>query len=803
MKSLLLLIALAPIAFGAPVVLVKNSLPVGKIYVSATEEGQAPSSRKGPAKPLIQTAVDDLNYHFEKMTGTRLEVVKTDSPADIRPPAIILGTLAVQCGADVKQTPGRDSIRIQTKDGKVLVAGEKESGTVHAMYTLLGRLGCDWVMPGGIGEVIPQTKTLVIPDLDVSEIPSFTGRNLWMRGSSKLNTEQDVEEYAVWRRRQRMDASGESPNLGAGHVWDSLIKRHKAEFEKDPTMLALVRGPNGEMIRKGPQVETTHPRIAELFIEDIRATFEKNKWPKDMEVSFGIGPADGGGFSRSIETASVGAGRIDPIMGEPDITDACVLLANQILERIEKEFPNVSLGYYAYSLHGEFPLRYKPHSHLNQIFAPINYARSLSPLAKNSKTWPYYVSIVEKWGALAKEQGNKLSYRGYNWNLAENMIPFSKLEIYGEEIPWYHSLGFMSVNIEATKAWAVNGPSDYLLAKLMWNCDQDWKAVLDKYCKKSFGAGAEPMKTYLLDLTHRQSSAGQEAGSYHAIHLIFDKAFVDASRELIEKAVADAKSPEEKTRAGYFLYPLEQLSLYLKFREAFTQFDFAKAAGLFQKIQEAWERAYAANTQIVAKEVVQYLKRYFNAFVQESSKFSSPPYRMVLPLPDELKTQLDSTGAGELLGFQNPLINDSLFFTTRTWSAPWDAQGLGSYRIGAVWYRFHFPHPEIVKGEALGLFLGGADDQVNVWLNGKKVGRSPRKFISPFVFDLSQSADPAGNNVLVIKVNRVSSMNEIGTGGLIRPSFLFAGPRVVDPQAVPPPEDRILPGGGVDKSSSQ
>jgi len=803
MKSLFLLLALAPFAISAPVVLVKDSAPVGKIYIPATEEDRAPVNPKVPVKPLLQTAVEDLNYHIEKMTGTRLEVVKTDSPADVRPPAIVLGSLAVQSGADLKQTPNRDSVRIRTKDGKVLIAGEKESGTVHAMYTLLAQLGCDWVMPGAIGEIIPQTKTLAIPDLDISETPSFTGRNLWMRGSSKLNTEQDSEEFAEWRRRQRMDAPGETPNLGAGHVWGSLIKRHQDEFEKDPTMLALVRGPNGEMIRKGPQLETTHPRIAELFVEEIRAAFEKNKWPKDKEISFGIGPADGAGYSLSIETSTVGAGRIDPIMGEPDVTDACVLLGNQILERIEKEFPNVSLGYYAYSLHGEFPLRYKPHPRLNQIFAPINYSRFHSPLAKNSKTWPYYVAIVEKWGALAKEQGNKLSYRGYNWNLAENMIPFSKLEVYGEEIPWYHSHGFMSVNIEATKAWAVNGPSDYLLAKLMWNCDQDWKSVLDDYCKKSFGAGSEAMKTYLLDLTRRQSAAGQEAGSYQAVHLIYDEAFVDASRKLIEKAVADAKSPEEKTRAGYFLYPLEQLGLYLKFREAYTQFDFAKAAGLFQKIHESWESAYAANTQIVAKEVIQYLKRYLEAFVQESSKFSSPPYRRVLPLPDELKTQLDSTGAGELLGFQNPLINDSLFFKTRTWSAPWDAQGLGGYRIGAVWYRFSFSHPEVPKGEALGLFLGGADDQVKVWLNGKEVGSTSRKFSSPFVFDLSQAADPTGENVLVIKVTRISSMNEIGTGGLIRPSFLFVGPQVVGPQAAPRSEDRVLPGGEVEKSPSQ
>jgi Beta-galactosidase/beta-glucuronidase len=786
---------------AAPVPLVRDGAPVAKIYLTEPSPASANGKKGGGKTPdasrRLRSAVDDLNYHIEKMTGSALEVVYTDSPAEIREPAVVIGPLAQKCGLEISATPHRNSIRLLTGDNRLLIAGETDSATVSGIYTLLGKLGCDWVMPGPIGEIIPRHATLTVPELDLTETPSFAGRNLWYRGGKKLNTEEDLKNFDLWRQRQRLDAPGETIDLGAGHVWDVLIKRNKEAFEKDPTMLALVRDEKGELVRSGPQIESTHPGIIDLFVKQIGETFAKNNWPKDKAVAFGIGPADGLGFSVSPETVSAGAGRVDPLTGSPDMTDVCVLLGNKILERIGKEYPNVSLGYYSYSVHADYPARYRPHPRLNQIFAPINFSRFHSPLSPNSKTWPYYVEVVEKWSALAKEQGNQLAYRGYNWNLAENFAPYSKLQIYGEEIPWYHDMGFIVVNIEATKAWAVNGPSDYLLVKLLWNCDQDWKAVLREYCEKSFAEGAGDMERYFLNLTARQHEAGQEAGSYHALHLIYDRDFVAESKKLISAAIAKASEPEARTRAGYFLFPLEELELYLKFREAFTNFDFPLAADYFRQLHANWEQAYASNTQIVAREVPQYLKRYFEKFVTEGAKYSTAPYRIVLPLPDELPTQMDPAGVGERMGFQRPELNDSLFLKTRTWSATWDAQGLGALRSGAVWYRFHFDTPADLGDQALGLFVGGVEDQVDVWLNGEKVGSSPRGFSVPFVFDLSKAVKPSGSNVLVMKVSRRSTINEIGLGGIIRPCFLFAGPPVGTDSSQEVPAGRVLPGGEV------
>lgn len=70
-------------------------------------------------------------------------------------------------------------------------------------------------------------------------------------------------------------------------------------------------------------------------------------------------------------------------------------------------------------------------------------------------------------------------------------------------------------------------------------------------------------------------------------------------------------------------------------------------------------------------------------------------------------------------------------------------------------------------------------------------------FSKPFVFDLTEATlfGSGQKNLLAIKVVRNSLINEIGLGGLLRPSFLFTGPRVENPVDTNAPQQRVLPGG--------
>jgi hypothetical protein len=797
MKNLFLLV-FATLQFtylSEAMTLVKNGAPQAKIYVAPLPQPD-PKARRGEPESGLATAVRELNYHLQKMSGASLEVVETTDAAQVKAPAIVLGELAVQLGATPQKTSvSQEGFRLLTKNNLLLIGGESSEGVLFGVDAVLNKLGCDWVMPGEIGEIIPQKKTIEIGDLDESQAPDFAMRRLWYRGYNAPRLPAEAARFEQWSRRQRAGRFVPVANETAGHSWDAFIKAHQAEFDKDPTMYALRRDRNGDLKRMGPQLESTHPRVIELMAQDIRDAFAKNNWPHDKAVGFPIGPADGLGYSLSVESQLAGSGRRDPIVGEEDRTDLLVLLANSIFEKLGAEYPNVLLGCYSYSVHADYPMKYKPNPRYVQIFAPINFSRFHAVTDEVSKTQAYYRGVVEQWGQLSREQGNPLIYRGYNWNLAENLMPYSKLHIWGEELPFYKAQNVIGLNVEATKQWGVLAPSDYVFMKLAWNSKLDWKQLLHEYCVKAYGAGAVPMEAYWLRLTETQRTGGQEAGSYWSFPLTYDEAFVAAAQRDLAEAKRLAKTDNDRTRIEYVASSVEALRLYLHYWNAANRFDFLAAKADYDAILAHWQKSYDLNTDIVANEAPAYLKRYIEQFITQGLKYSSGEYSIVERLPDAMPTIFDPNNVGFNLNYHRPEINDARFEKTKTSSSTWDAQGLTGLRTGGVWYRHHFTLPANLKGKPIGLFLGGMEDEARVYLNGKLIGSSGIAFSKPAAFDLTDEVIYDAENLLAIDVVRNGNANEIGLGGLLRPSFVFTGPRLETKAPKPFENRRVLPGG--------
>ena len=681
------------------------------------------------------------------------------------------------------------AFRLRIAGDEAWISGRTPEAVAHGVYELLERMGCDWVMPGEIGEVIPQSANPRPADCDVEEAPSFRVRCPWMPGSrNKLVRERG--EYDLWKTRKKLHVdryAGHPLVMRGGHVWDVIVRRNKAEFDAHPEMYALVRRPDGSFERRGPQVETTHPRVIELFEKYIRDEFRRNKWPKDKTVCLSVGPADGGGFSQSRETAAIASGRRIPISGAVDGTDVLVDLCNTLLRRMEGEFPNLHLGFYLYSWHSEFPVRYAPDPKIVIVIADISYSRMHSTL-EPVPTRRYYRGILEKW---AKTDNVKF-FRGYNWNLAENFLPYSKLKIWADDLPLYHSMNVQGVYNESATCWATLGPSNYLEAELLWDVGADPKAVLAKYCRAAFGGGAPFMDEYFTTLTRRQSEARVEAGSFHGFHLVYDMPFVERSLALFDRAVAAAARPEERTRLEHMRFPLEQLGEFLRLRELQFSFRFGEADALLAKIIAARQSAVDEGGGWVGGGAVSMVKRFFVDTIAESARYSTAPYRLVYALPDELKTAFDPWNGGAEMGFADPDADDSRWVRTKTYSTPWSSQGISS--SGGVWYRVRLPS---LPDEPIGLMIGGCDSMACVYVNGERVGEG-RGFAKPLAFDLTGLLKPGEGNLLAIQIRR-SGGGEIGTGGMLYPSFVFAGPRLAERAPKADESIRLLPGGAIQK----
>jgi beta-galactosidase/beta-glucuronidase len=69
--------------------------------------------------------------------------------------------------------------------------------------------------------------------------------------------------------------------------------------------------------------------------------------------------------------------------------------------------------------------------------------------------------------------------------------------------------------------------------------------------------------------------------------------------------------------------------------------------------------------------------------------------------------------------------------------------------------------------------MAGVDESAKVWVNGKLVGASPKGAFRPFELDASEAIRPGSPNSIVVCVTN-DTLNELGTGGIMGPAFLYA-----------------------------
>ncbi len=789
MKKQLSLLTAGVLAFSAnALTIVKDGKAAAALHVNApVSEHKIPltgaAADKMPSEELalrvLRTAVEDFNYHIKKMSGTEIPVKYSTAAAD-----------NAICLEIVKGEP--DEFTIKSEEKRLTISGRDGFALANGLYEVLYRLGCDWVFPGPTGEVIPKMTTVTTGSYTVKSKPDFAVRCPWYPGNVKKHSKAELENFAMWKIRNKMQLSRYNHPLVmiGGHVSDALIRRYKKRFDANPDMYALVRQLDGSFIRRGPQLETTNPKVIEMIEDYIRTMFKNNNWPKDKTVCIGVGPADGGGYSESIESQMASSGRLDPATGNKDFTDLQVLLCNTLLERLEKEFPNLHLGFYLYSNHADYPVRYKPHPKIVLVIADISYSRLHSTLEDHIKTRRYYKSILEKW----KNTPNVKFFRGYNWNLAENVLPYSKLIMWGDDLPYYKSLGVKGVYNETTKGTSNLAIGNYIEAKMLWDTNLKWRNVLKTFCKNAYGKAAGPMEKYYTAITLRQSKSGMEAGSFHSFRLIYDLKLVAQMRKHFDEARKLAETDVEKERIRIAELSLTTLEDHLKFKNAFNNFEFAKSKQLFDKIMNDLKVEIDKKENIVSPGGYSYFRRFHQDAVDQAYKYSQAPYSIVYKIPNVLKTMFDQFNAGNVMGYYNSKLNDRHFIKTATFGSTWDAQGLMGYRSGSVWYRIPFPK---LAAKSAGLFVGGADAIVRVWCNDKYIGMG-QGFARPFTFDLTGLLNEKGRNMLVIQVQRRGN-SEVGTGGIIYPCFIFTGPQLEKRAPDGELEYRLLPGGAIEK----
>ncbi len=751
-RTLALWVALAALPSSAPsqeMDLVRDGRPVAVIVVNAAAAPAATNPVKG--KPVKgrgfvcsdSAAANVLADWIEKITEVRLPIV-AQAPQD--GPAIYVGKAALAAGLklDDIDSPSREGLRI-ISDGKskVLVAGQNDDATVKAACRFLEQVGCRYFMDNPLGEVYPKTKTLTVGRLNMTEKPGFVLRKIW--GSQWTGSSL----WKVW------NGDGGTP-LSTQHAWGAYVDQ--SLFATHPEYFALR---NGER-KKGDWYCTSNPELRKIFAQGVIDRGESNP---------SISPPDGTGYCQcDVCRAQDDPKSIEPSSGTVNVTNRYVDFFDAVAKEVAKVHPEWLLSFYCYADYTQPPTTdIKLSPNLVAWVAPIRYSRFHRIGSPNSPSTTQLAEVLDKWAASARH----IAYRTYNYNLAECLVPFSKLSIWAHDIPYLKAKGCLAINLESLANWEIYGPHMYQSIRLAYDPAADADAMMEDYFLKFYGPQAGPfLKQYWLGLDQAFADLKCESGSFYALHLVYTHQSLEQWEGLIRKAADAVKDdPTYAARVALTAEGLRNARQYIQMRDAMSSGDFRTAKNVYDDL-------YARNEAQVTKGysnkyTPDYLRRFVGVHVAAGAAATAAPNRVLQVLPDRMRLAYDEQDRGADKGWHRPDFDDAAWRQVATYSNTLNAQGLPDTK-SFLWYRTSMDIPG--ERKRLSLFFTEVDGQaVVVYVNGKQVAALGKEASrKPFEVDVTDAV-MAGRNTVVLKIDH-RKITELFLGGIIRPVLLIEKP---------------------------
>ena len=368
------LLATSPAESGAaPVLLAENG--ASRMAIFAPKEIVESQERV-----RARESVRDLAQYLERITGAKVPLhTRPPQPAEV-PVPILIGSMAdTQFGPNGMSTEFRQAYRLVVSERGIGIQGETDEGLSYGVYELLHELGCRWIVPGDLGEVVPTRPVVAIEPRDTRAVPGTVARNI-------------IYADDAFKRRNRL---GGFPYI-AGHALESYLT--KSQLEQHPTWNAEIKG-----VRKlhacdvGFRICWANPEVSHAVADSLIERLNQNP-----VACISISPGDGVDFCECEQCKALDSDDWAPSMSCVSITDRYVHFANRIAERVATRHPTVKLGFLAYVQFTRPPKREQLHPALIPQLAPITYCRAHTLDDPQCESRRRIRELLEGWGRVSK-----------------------------------------------------------------------------------------------------------------------------------------------------------------------------------------------------------------------------------------------------------------------------------------------------------------------------------------------------------------------------------------------------------------
>ena len=425
------------------------------------------------ASEPVRYAARELCDHVKKMTGVSLTVA-ANSPVSGR--AVVLGT-APGLGAE--------GFRIAAKGNRLLVEGGGPRGVLYGVYELLERFGgCGWFSPDC--SVVPEQESFAVPDgFDVTQRPAFA-----MRATSWGVVRSDP----AFAARLRING-GTKPDIPSdrggtayrfckgtpiGHSFQHLIPSERW-FKSHPEYFCEINGKR----RSGREIQPclTNPDVLRIVVSNVLERLAADPGANAV----GVSQNDNRMYCRCAKCRAV-----DDEEGGP--TGSLLRFVNAVAEEVEKVRPDVLVQTLVFQYSRKPPKVTRPRRNVMPCLCAIEIGHGVPFAERKFKADSLYMDDLAHWGRIS----DHLLVWDYSTNYHNFLYPFPIEHTFAPNLRTYRDNGakymFMEgsgsfhCDFEELKAW--------LLAKLMWNPDQDEKPLLDRFFAGYYGAAAPFVREY-------------------------------------------------------------------------------------------------------------------------------------------------------------------------------------------------------------------------------------------------------------------------------------------------------------------
>ena len=498
-----------------------------------------------PEENALRLLADTLR----EITGAEFPVV--DVAVQTPPNAIIVGggPAAREAFPEVPfDELGMEEIVIRTDGDRLLLAGGRPRGTLYAVSHFLQRYGgVRWWTPWA--SRVPRRATFEVPELDVRYQPPFESRDPYWYPA--FNAEWAVRNFSNSQSAQIPEAWGGAIQYrGFVHTFYPLVPPEE-HFEKHPEWYSEI---DGKRTTERAQLCLTNPELRRFVVERVKQWLRESPEARIVSVSQND-------WRRPCECGN--CRRLDDAEGSHAGT--MLDFVNYVAAAIEAEFPQVAIDTLAYQYTRKPPrtIRPRPNVIVRLCSIECNFREPLEAEANAA-----FGDDIRGWSKIC----NRLYVWDYTTDFAHYLQPHPNWFVLGPNVRFFarHNVrglfeqgAYQSFGSEFSELRA------WVLAQLLWDPEQDDRALIQEFIEGYYGAAAPQIRAYLA-LMH-EASEGWKLTCFSKTETPFFNLEVMPEAERLwreaQGAVAGDAELEARVRLGRVWLGYVWISLWQKLSE--------------------------------------------------------------------------------------------------------------------------------------------------------------------------------------------------------------------------------------------